>query len=160
MNLFKPGIDPILHRQVVQAFKDAVRIHKTCNSELKKVLLKEPKSSYVEQYLDKLTLEFQQVNDLRLKQGKGLASSKYVKELVHDMTNYFVHGMNLKFDRRAESDLARLAREKSLDDFKEKDSTADGKPLGEFAEAGVITDETQVPQRPTKSFAKTKSEKE
>ena len=144
MNLSKSKvIDHILQKQITQSFKEAVRLHPTCNSELKKVLLKEPKNNFVTQYLEKLTIEFQLVNDLRLKQGKGLATSKHVKELVYDMTNYFIYSMDLHAERRAESDLARMARQESLDKFKDMDSTADGKPLGEFAEAGVFLDETR-----------------
>lgn len=132
----------MLRSKLKQWFKEAVLLEPEAPQEMKDYLLrainnKDPK---LDRFLDKMCEQIQQAERLCLKKGVFL-KEKTLQDFTYDMAKYFMKGLHGEAVRRHESDLAKAAREAEAQRIKEFESVLAGKPEGEFAEAGVISNE-------------------
>lgn len=133
--------------KVRQWFKEAVNLHPTAASELKHSVLQEnPVPLNVQLFLDNLTRELKKADKINMRRGVYLKEKTY-QETVYDMTNLFISGFESVVNKRKESELARVAREAEDAKKKEFDDVLAGNATGEFAEAGVISDEKEDNKR-------------
>lgn len=124
--------------QVKKWFEEAVRLDLTAPQELKEALLKGHPN--LDGFITKMTLQIQQAQLINFKRRRPV-SQKTLQDFVYDMTKYFMQGMQGEAEKRYESDLKRAAREAEEQKIAEFESVLSGKAEGEFAEAGVITNE-------------------
>ena len=128
----------MLRGQIKQWFEEAVRLDVEAPQDLKDVLLRgHPK---IEAFLDKMCGQIQQAESLCLRKGVRL-KQKTIQDFTYDMAKYFMKGMEGEAKRRYESDLQRAAREAEAQRQREFDAVLAGNAEGEFAEAGVISNE-------------------
>ena len=110
------------------------------SSELKNILIREAHPN-LENFFNNMSEELKKVQGHRVFKGQKPADESQLKWLVESMTDVFVSNMETQAKRRYESDLARLQRERDAQKKFEFDETLAGRATGEFAEAGVITNE-------------------
>lgn len=134
----------MLFYKVERWFKEAVQLHPTASSDLKQTLLRGHPG--LDAFLRRITREIEKA-DLHLRRQGKIVKQKTMQDLVYDMTNYFIIGMEGEANRRRESDLARIAREAEQNKIQEFESVLAGNAVGEFAEAGVVNDEKLEKQR-------------
>lgn len=134
----------MLRVKVRQWFEEAVRLDLEAPQALKDTLLRgHPK---LEGFLESMTGELLRAE--RICKSRGVTvREKTMQDFVYDMTKYFMQGMEGEAKKRYESDLARLAREAEANKIQEFEDVLSGNASGEFAEAGVITDEKIDNQR-------------
>ena len=129
----------IAREQIKNYFIEAVTLSTKHPSDLKDTLLRgHPK---LEGFIDRLTHQMRQAEIVLMGRGQVL-KLKTIQDTVYDMTEVFMTGMEGEAKRRHESDMQKIMRQKEEDKKKEFDAVLAGKPEGEFAEAGVISDET------------------
>lgn len=129
----------MLRSQIKKWFREAVQLDIEIESELKRKLLAEDHPN-LNRFLDNLCEQFEQAD--KICQRKGLVlKQKTIQDTVYDMTKYFVMGLQGEAKRRYGSDLAKAAREAEAAKIKEFEDVLSGNATGEFAEAGVITNE-------------------
>lgn len=124
--------------QVKKWFEEAVRLDLEAPQELKDTLLRGHPN--LESFLDRMTRQLSQAQMINFKRRRPI-SQKTLQDFVYDMTKYFMKGMQGEAEKRYESDLKRAAREAEEQRLKEFDQVLEGKSVGEFAEAGVISNE-------------------
>lgn len=87
---------------------------------------------------------------LAIKRGTG-AKQKYIDEIVCDMVDIWLMGIEKENEKRIMSDVKRKQLEKEESDKKEWEAAAKGELVGdlgdELKEAGVVLDEKQVGHR-------------
>lgn len=128
----------MLNVKVRQWFEEAVRLDLTAPQELKETLLRgHPK---LEGFLENLAGEIIKAEGICKTRGIVL-KEKTIQDFVYDMTKFFMAGMEGEAKKRYESDLARLAREAEASKIQEFEDVLSGNASGEFAEAGVISNE-------------------
>lgn len=133
--------------KVRQWFKEAVNLHVTAPSELKRAVLAEnPTPPNVDKFITNIRKQLQDADSINMRKGKYLKESTY-QQTVYDMTNLFVDCFEGAANKRKESDLDRIAREAVGAQEKEYEAVLSGKAIGEFAEAGVISDEKEDRKR-------------
>ena len=119
-------------------FQEAVRLDLESPQELKAVLLRgHPR---LEGFIDNMCAQIEQAEKVCRVKGVVLRE-KTIQDFTYDMAKYFMKGMEGEAKRRYESDLERIAREAKAQKLQEFDAVLEGKPEGEFAEAGVISNE-------------------
>lgn len=134
----------MLNVQVKKWFEEAVRLNVEAPQELRETLLRgHPK---LEGFLENLTSQLLDAETKCRLRGVTL-KQKTMQDFVYDLTKYFMQGMEGEAKRRYESDIEKLARQAEADKLKEFDSVLEGKAEGEFAEAGVISNEEIDNQR-------------
>lgn len=135
-----------LGSKIKQWFKEAVQLDTECDPELKAIILREPPHEKVNMFFENLSKQFKQAESLCLKRGLIL-KEKTLQETTYDMAKFFMRGMEGEAKRRYESDLEKSARDAQAAKIKEFDDVLAGNATGEFAEAGIITDEKIDKQR-------------
>ena len=126
------------NKKVKTWFDEAVKNNLEAPYELRMTLLKpHPR---IDEFVNKMRIQLNQAQGINFKRGKIIKEST-MKDLLQDMVKLFMKGMEGEATRRHESDLARRARENKADEIKEFESVLEGNPTGEFAEAGVVSDE-------------------
>lgn len=134
----------MLNVKVKQWFEEGVRLNLEAPQELKDTLLRgHPR---LQGFIDRMTAELLNAEKVCRERGVFL-KEKTMQDTVYDMTKVFMQGMEGEAKRRYESDLQRLAREAEQSKIQEFEDVLDGKATGEFAEAGVITNEEIDSQR-------------
>lgn len=128
----------MLRPKIKQWFFEAVRLDLEAPQDLKETLLRgHPR---LDGFIDNICAQVIKAEGLC--RGKGLViKEKTLQDLTYDLTKYFMRGLQGEAERRYESDIKRLAREAEEAKLKEFDAVLAGKAEGEFAEAGVITNE-------------------
>lgn len=121
-------------------FKVYVQNMKTIDAEFKNILNRE-RHPNLERFFENMAEELIRVQRTRVKRGRKIATDEQLAWLVGQMAEVFVSGMHKEAKRRYETDIERAKREFEAAKIKEFDDTLDGRPSGEFAEAGVITNE-------------------
>lgn len=134
----------MLRIQVKKWFTEAVQLDTEAPRELKDSLLRGHER--LEGFFDNLTDQIQKAEEVCRRRGVTL-KAKTIQDLVYDMTKYFMRGMEGEAKRRYETDLQKFYREQEEKKLKEFDAVLAGKAEGEFAEAGVITNEEIDKQR-------------
>jgi len=124
--------------QVKKWFEEAVRLDLEAPQELKDALLRGHPN--LDGFILKMTKQIQEAQLINFKRRRPV-SQKTIQDFVYDMTKYFMKGMQGEAEKRYESDLKRAAREAEESKLKEFESVLAGKAEGEFAEAGVISNE-------------------
>ncbi len=138
----------ILRIKVKEWFTEAVKMNFDADPLLRETLLRGHPN--VEGFLGRIT--FQLAKSERQCSQKGTKLTEENKKwCVTDMTKLFMKGMEGEAKRRYENDQAKIQRQKEADQLKEFESVLAGKPEGEFAEAGVITNE-EIDKRQEKIF--------
>ena len=146
----------MLRPKIKKWFEEAIRLNMEAPEELKRMLLRgHPK---VEGFLDHITGQVIQADKLCLARGLVL-KEKTIQDTVYDMTKYFMAGIELEAKKRYESDLARSAREAEAQKIKEFDAVLAGQAEGEFAEAGVISNDKVDAQREAALEAQDRAQK-
>lgn len=128
---------------VLKSYEEAVQLHPTAPSDLKRALKAHER---VPSFITNLCVEIERVQDLTMRTKQKKFSDKLIKELVYDMTNMFIAGVESEAKARYESDVAKTLRESQAQSKKDLESSATGKLSGEYKdladEAGMImTDE-------------------
>lgn len=129
----------MLRSQIKKWFREAVQLDLEIDPELKRMLLREDHPN-LNRFLDNLTAQFEQADRECRRRGLVL-KAKTIQDTVYDMEKVFVMGLMGEAKNRYESDLAKAAREAEAQKIKEFEDVLAGKATGEFAEAGVITNE-------------------
>ena len=96
-----------------------------------------------------LAAELDKVQASRLIKKKKPISEKILKDVIYDMVDIFIAGVEMEAKKRYESDLAKAASEAEAQKAKDLDATASGKVSGEyqeiFEEGGVTaTDDRSI----------------
>ena len=96
-----------------------------------------------------LAAELDKVQAWRLIKKKKPISEKILKDVIYDMVDIFIAGVEMEAKKRYESDLAKAASEAEAQKAKDLDATASGKVSGEyqeiFEEGGVTaTDDRSI----------------
>lgn len=129
----------MFHAQIKVWFEEAVRLNTDCPEELKRKLLAFDHPLIV-RFFGKMNEQF--VEAERLCRLRRLPLKiETLKLAMYDMTGMFILGLKGRAKLMYESDLAKAARVAEADKIKEFESVLAGNPIGEFAEAGVISDE-------------------
>lgn len=134
----------MLKIQIKKWFEEAVRLDTVAHQDLKDAVLRA--SPRVDVFINNLVKEFQAAE--KLCKAKGLTLKlKTMQDATYDMTKVFLTGMEGEARRRYESDFDKTMRQIKADQEKEFDAVLAGKAEGEFAEAGVISNEEIDNQR-------------
>lgn len=145
----------MLKEQIKKWFEESVRLNFKIDPELKRILLSNPPN--LDKFITNLCREFENAD--RVCRSRGLVlKQKTIQDTVYDMTEVFITVMENEAKRRYETDLAKLAREKEAAQIKEFEDVLSGNATGEFAEAGVITNEKIDAQREKALFEKAQAE--
>lgn len=130
--------------KIKQYFEEAVRLNFDAPADLRDSLLRgHPR---LEGFLDRLTDSVRIARASLTKKGVVL-KEKTIQDFVYDLTKIFMQGLESEATKRYESDLQRIARQAKIDEKKEFDAVLAGEAVGEFAEAGVISNEEIDNQR-------------
>jgi hypothetical protein len=128
---------------VLDSYQEAVRLHPTANSELKASLKAHER---VPQFIDNMCKELDKVQTMAIaKRGKPY-SEKHIKEIVYDMTNVFIMGVEEVARKRYESEARKYLEQRQAQERADLESSASGKLQGEYVdlvkEGGItLTDE-------------------
>lgn len=134
----------MLKELVKQWFKEEVTLNTEAPRELRdRLLIGHPN---LEGFFDKLVAQFEQAEKLCAERGVKLRRET-MQQATYDMTRMFMKGMEGAAIKRFESDMAKIKREREEDKIKEFDAVLRGEQVGEFAEAGVITNDEIDAQR-------------
>lgn len=129
----------MLRQQIKNWYREAVQLDLEIEPELKRKLLQEDHPN-LNRFIDNLCAQVEQAD--KICQRKGLIlKQKTIQTTVYDMTKFFVMGLQGEAKRRYESDIDKAAREAEAAKIKEFEDVLAGNATGEFAEAGVITNE-------------------
>jgi hypothetical protein len=128
----------MLKIKVKQWFFEAIKLDVDCPPELRAIL--ERGHPRLEGFIARMAFELETALNINARKGI-MISPNTQQQIVYDMTKYFVLGLKTEAKKRYESDLERLAREAEAQKLKEFDDVLSGNATGEFAEAGVITNE-------------------
>ena len=134
----------MLHIQIKKWFEEAVRLDPVAHQDLKDAVLRS--GPRVDLFLNKLRKEFRDAEKLCKQRGVTL-KLKTMQDATYDMTKVFMAGMEEEARRRYESDFDKSMRQIQADKEKEFDAVLAGNAQGEFAEAGVISNEEIDSQR-------------
>lgn len=129
----------MLREQIKKWYREAIQLDFEIEPELKRKLLAEDHPN-LNKFIDNLCEQFIQAEKQCRHRGLIL-KMKTMQDTVYDLTKYFVMGLQGEAKRRYESDLEKSAREAETAKIKEFEDVLQGKPTGEFAEAGVISNE-------------------
>lgn len=96
-----------------------------------------------------LALELDKLQTTRILKKKKPFAEKIIKDVIYDMVDIFISGVELEAKSRYESDMAKLAAQAEAQKAKDLDATASGNVSGEyqeiFKEGGVTaTDDRSV----------------
>jgi len=128
----------MLRTQIKMWFNEAIKLDKDAPRELKDSLLKgHPK---LEGFIDNLTAQVLEAEKKCRQRGVQL-KKKTIQDFVYDLTKYFMQGMEGEARRRYETDFQKAVRDAKINQEKEFDEVLAGNVSGEFAEAGIITNE-------------------
>jgi hypothetical protein len=134
----------MLQFQIRKWFFEEVRMNKEAPQDLKDTLLKgHPK---IDGFINRLTDQLIKAEEVCRRKGVKL-KNKTIQDTVYDLTKYFMKGLEGEAKRRYESDVQKTLRQAEAQKQKEFDAVLAGKPEGEFAEAGVISNEEIDKQR-------------
>lgn len=96
-----------------------------------------------------LALELDKLQTSRILKKKKPFAEKIIKDVIYDMVDIFISGVELEAKSRYESDMAKLAAQAEAQKQKDLDATASGNVSGEyqeiFEEGGVVaTDDRSI----------------
>jgi hypothetical protein len=135
----------VLKLNVKKWFYEAVALDTTYPKELKDTL-KTSGHKNLEGFFDNMVFQLEEAEKKCLKQGTPLKLDT-MREAVYSMAPIFMQGMTGESIQRYEADIQKSIREHEADKIKEFESVLSGNAEGEFAEAGVITNEEIDQQR-------------
>lgn len=135
----------MLRLQIKKWFWEAVALDLKYPTDMKESL-KLNGHKNLEGFFDRLTKEIEEAEVKCKAQGTPLKQST-VQEAVYSMTEVFLQGMMGERIGQFEADVQKVKRQHEADKIKEFDAVLAGKAEGEFAEAGVITNEKIDKQR-------------
>lgn len=115
-------------------YQEALALNKDVNSDLKRALKAHER---VPNFIDNLSVEFSKVQVQRSREGKSPLSEKTLQQSTYDMVETFITGLKNSYDKAAESEAKKLARERAVQYQKDLEATADGKPSGDFQELEI-----------------------
>jgi len=120
---------------IIRVFRDRIKNKEGLHSELRRSLLSHHR---VNSFVDNLAEQFYKVDKLRERQGKSLVRLKTIEDTVKDLADVFISSVEMEVTKREESEIAKLARQKSMDDLNEMDRASDGKTEGTvFEDMGI-----------------------
>lgn len=125
-------------------FDEAVTLDTAIHTDLKEAVRRG--GARVDKFIENLTKEFMIAEKLCRKNGHEL-KRKTIQDATYDLTKVFLSGMEIEARRRYESDFEKAKRQMEIDKEKEFEAVLSGRAEGEFAEAGVITNEEIDNQR-------------
>lgn len=99
-------------------------------------------------FIDNLSKELTHAIALRQLKSQREYKKQLLITAIHDFTKVFVDSCQMEADDKYQSDLERIRKQARVDLVKDMDATIAGKPQGEFEEAGLVTDENKVGERP------------
>ena len=134
----------MLNILVKKWFEEAITLDQTIPTDLKEAVRRG--GPRVDKFISNLTKEFLNAEELCRKNGHEL-KRKTIQDATYDMTKVFLSGMEIEARRRYESDFEKAKRQMKIDKEKEFEAVLSGRAEGEFAEAGVITNEEIDNQR-------------
>jgi len=134
----------MLRLQIKAWFLEAVQLDLEAPRELKDSILRGHER--LEGFYDNLTDQIQKAEKLLESRGKTL-KKETIQTTVYDMAKVFMQGLEGEAKRRYETDLQKFLRQQEADKIKEFESVLSGNAEGEFAEAGVISNEEIDNQR-------------
>lgn len=120
-----------MREKVKEYFHEAIRLKKDIPDDLRESLLNHER---VNLFIDNLSGQLMKCQELRSKKGKPHYKLKTIKETVYDFADVFIHTVVVEADRRVESTIAEMSRQDVIQKQKDLESTANGKPAGEYEE--------------------------
>lgn len=128
-----------LRDNIKKWFYEAVALDQSATQELKETLKRGHPN--LERFLDNMCGQIMEAE--KKCQARGvLLKEKTLQDFTYDMARYFMVGMEGEAKRRYESDLAKSAREAEASKLKEFDDFLAGGEDNEFADSGVVHDES------------------
>lgn len=119
-------------------FEEAVTLDLEAPRELKdRLLLGHPN---LDKFLNNIYEQFIEGEKLCKRRGLTL-KLKTMQDATYDLTKFFMKGLEGQARARYESDFAKSIRSLEQNKIKEFEAVLSGEATGEFAEAGVISDE-------------------
>lgn len=135
----------MLRIQIKKWFFEAVALDTQYPQSLKDTL-KTSGHKNLETFYDNMVIQLEEAEKKCLKQGTPLKLDT-MREAVYSMAPLFMQGMTGESIQRYEADIQKSLRAHEADKIKEFESVLSGNAEGEFAEAGVITNEKIDQQR-------------
>lgn len=129
----------MLRLQIKKWFWEAVAFDTQYPLSLKETL-KTSGHKNLETFFDNMVIQLEEAEKKCLAQGTPLKMDT-MREAVYSMAPLFMQGMEGESIQRYEAEIQKALREKESDKIKEFESVLSGNAEGEFAEAGVITNE-------------------
>lgn len=128
---------------VIESYQEAVRLHPTANSELKAALKAHER---VPLFVENMCKELDKVQAKAIAKRGRPYNEKHIKELVYDMTNLFINGVEEVARKRYESEAKKYLEQKQAQERADLEASASGKLQGEYVdlvkEGGItMTDE-------------------
>lgn len=105
---------------------------------------KTSQSANVDRFVENLSHHIKHAQKVRMfKKGERPHSVKILKETIYDMVGVFCFQLERNAKLLHESDLAKTAREKKIQEEKDMEKTLSGTPSGVFEEMGLKFDESR-----------------
>ena len=96
---------------VRSAYNEAIKLHPTIHADLK-IALKS--NERVPAFVDHLAKEFELVQDKMFSTGQNKIEDELLKNMVYDLTNLFIAGIEKQASLRMESEAKRAVREQAI----------------------------------------------
>lgn len=135
----------MLRLQIKKWFYEAVALDVKYPQSMKETL-KTSGHKNLETFFDNMVIQIEEAEKKCITQGTPLKVDT-MREAMYAMTDVFMQGMEGESIQRYEADIAKSLRDKEADKIKEFEAVLSGNAEGEFAEAGVITNEEIDNQR-------------
>lgn len=131
---------------VRETYKEAIALNPRINSDLRAALRAHERMPL---FLQNLAKELEIVQADRVNKWKKPYTEKNIKDLIYDMVEVFISGVELEANARRESDIKKKMAEYKAQQQKDLDATAAGDISGDyqdiFTEGGITaTDERSV----------------
>lgn len=134
----------MLRLQIKKWFFEAVALDTVYPQSLKDTL-KNSGHANLEGFFDRMVIQIEGAEKKCLLQGTPIKLDT-MREAVYSMAPIFMQGMSGESIQRFEADVQKSLRDKEADKIKEFEAVLSGNAEGEFAEAGVISNE-KIDQR-------------
>lgn len=117
-------------------YAEAVRLHPTASSDLKRAL---KYNERVPSFIDNLAREFDKIAGKRIRLRQKMPDTKHLKEIVYDMVNVFIGTIEIETKKRYETDLEKAATKAKAAEAEALEKASEGVMTNEFEEMGLKT---------------------
>ena len=117
--------------KVRQYYKECVALNNKISPELKRALGHHER---VPVFVDNLALEIKALQEHNLKKNKEYIEEKFIKDLVYDMVDIFIIGLEEKAKEMQMSDIEKSAKKAKADAARDLENSSNGNISGEYEE--------------------------